>query len=190
MASVTEIINLIDKGVDPAFAASLAGLSLAAAAFFSSTADRIIKDSSSKIAELEPKVEKAQDKGFKETPYEKKINDLNLAIKQASAVQKSLIKAFLIFVWFVVYTITLDQMISGDTISSFLATDPDTQILLGARLFDLGTSTALLFWAGKNLWSGATGIGLYFDVNFEEERDKANKLVKLIAESLKNEPNK
>lgn len=190
MATVTEIINLIDQGVDPAFAASLAGLSLAAAAFFSSTADRIIKDASVKINELEAKVEKAQNNGFRNTPYEKQVDELNQSITQATQVQKSLIKAFLIFVWFVIYSITLDQVISGETTATFLANDPTTHVYLGVRLFDLGTSTALLFWAGKHLWTGATGIGTYFDVSFEEERNKAKKLVKLIAESIENEPKK
>lgn len=190
MATTSEIISLLDNGIDPAFAVSVAGLSLAAAAFFSSTADTIIKDSQLAIEKIDPLIERAEQQGYTKTANHKKKIALEKSIQQASDVQKSLIKAFLISVWFVIYTITLDQVIADDTAVKFVqyfasSDNPDTQGYgFISRVTDLGISAIMLSLAGKNLWFGAKGIGSYFDVNFSEEIESAKKILSATAVAM------
>ncbi len=179
MDMYAQIVTLLDNGIDPAFAASLAGLSLAAAAFFAATADRIIREASERIEYLSSRVDVSNEMGVLDSPYAKELKNRHNAIKDVSEIQASLVKAFLIFVWFVAYTISIAQLVGGNIA---LPQETMTDVLrLGLHSSDLLLSVLLLSSAGAYLWRGARGIGHYFNVSFESERDAAIKTLATFA---------
>ena len=182
MASVEQLLLLVDEGFSPEFAASLAGLSLAAATFFASVSKKTIEEASRQLEALEKTVSDGERRGIPPELMEihtEKIERLNKKIDDAKTSQKGLIKAFLIFVFFVVHAISLDQIISGETVGSFsgfLGYAAGLPILY----VDVFISITLLTWAGKNLWQGARAIGSSFDVDFKDEMSKIEEIKKAL----------
>lgn len=187
MAIISEVLTLIDNGIDPGFVASLAGLSLAAAAFYAPTAANIIKENSPELEKAERDYNNRLNASTKQGGMDirvlrKKVDKVSSLIKGAERAQKSLIKAFLIFVYFVVYSISLDQLISAETSTALFDVFGFSADLAYIPLgVDITLSAVFLWFAGKNLWDGALEIGRYFDVNFEEEQKKISILTKNVA---------
>ncbi len=180
MAVFQEIISQIDKGISPEFAASLAGLSLAAAAFFFPGADNILKETKERMNNLEIKIAKGEKHGYTKTQLTDEYQNIEKVRKNTKAAQEGLIKAFLIFTWFLVYTISIDQIIDINFFKDIIKYDAQLleNVVVSA---DVAFSIILLGWAGKNLWRGAIGIQKYFNVSFDEDREK----VKQIFDKLK-----
>ena len=175
MDFITGLIQLVDNGIDPGFAASLAGLSLAAAAFFSPAADKVLSDAKPEMDRLQGLINRGESDApglTSESENQKQFEKLEKIVKNTTEAQKGLIKAFQIFVWFVAYTISFDAMIEEGT-TSILGEIPGL-LLHGS---DVIVSVALLSFAGAQLWIGVQGISGYFDVNFGDEKDRAKKLL-------------
>lgn len=179
MAAIIEVLALVDQGVDGAFAATVAGLSLAAAAFFAPSAKEFITEAQDQLIELDKKLERQArvDYDYADTPYSRKCDELKAQIAATLKAQKSLLKAFFILCAFVAYSISLDQLIEEDLVRGLLPSD----IALGLIGGDVAISSLLLAWAGKNLLSGTRAIGTYFDVSFEEEMKQVKELRYLIS---------
>ena len=186
MASLNELIALIDQGIDTNFAASLAGLSLAAAAFFAPAAKSILDEENPKILKLEEKIEKAKEMGILgETELQKEHDRLQKSVNGVLNAQKALLKAFIIFVWFVVYSITIDQILNRETSTSLVRLVTSLESGVSIQILDQFVGLALLGWAGKNLWKGATGIGEYFKINFNDEAAEVVRIKGLFSGGIK-----
>lgn len=175
-----DFIPLLDKGIDPGFVASLAGLSLAAAAFYAPAASDTIRQTEERIAELETRVAMGAERGIHgETDYNKELDRLRELSAATRSAQRGLIKAFLVLVILVGYTISFDQLVSADSLAYFSETfGAAAGPLLQAG--DLAASTLLLSIAGANLWIGARSIGRSFDVRFDEERKRLDNFARTV----------
>ena len=186
MAGIPDIVSLVDQGLDTNFAASIAGLSLAAVAFFAPAATTTAQNHKQRIDELDDLIDKAESKGYTtETELTKERDRLQTSIDQILIAQNSLLKAFLIFVGFVAYSITIDQALNTDTSSSLAALVLGIQNGLSIQILEVFVSVALLSVGGWNLWKGARGIGDYFNVSFVEEIEHIQELKSALADSLK-----
>jgi hypothetical protein len=155
MANVQNMLVLLDEGVDPSLVATLAGLSLAALAFYAPVAEQILRETNRSLAGPEPKLS-ASDSELEAT--QKK----NGATK---ATLKSLAKAFILLMILLAYTLTGDQVITPEILPGWPLQFVNTAI--GA---DVVISAVLLTSAASFLVRGALAIGSHFDVTYEEEQ--------------------
>lgn len=180
MEILQEIINQIDKGIGPEFAASLAGLSLAAAAFFFPNAKVVLDEGKVKLAELNKKIDRAENRGYNyDSELKQERSKIETTLKSIDDAQKGLIKAFLIFTWFLVYTVSIDQIFNIDFVKNILKVE-NSQAIQFITFSDLVLSGILFAWAGKNLWEGAMGIRNYHKVNFTDEKEQLMKVLEKI----------
>lgn len=167
---LSETLALLDKAVDANFVATLAGLSLAAIAFFVPSSDTILAKAKKEKDDLENKVSKWEELAYPgETANTKRIEELNSIIKSVSDATAGLLKSFVIFSWFLVYTITIDQVIDEKTVIEIFSSQAKLFVQTGETL----VSYFFLSLAGYNLWKGVSGIKTYFNVSFDDERRKA-----------------
>lgn len=182
--SFNDILSQLDNAIDSNFVASLAGLSLAAIAFFTPGSDGILLAARQEKKRLEKNLERAGDKGYNgESGYQQQLENINKTIVAVSDANAGLMKAFIIFSWFLVYTITVDYIFNEKTTTEMFSSQWSMFVGIGEILF----SYIFLSLAGKNLWKGVSGIKRYFNVNFNEEREQAiNILNTLNKAKLKN----
>lgn len=157
------LLNALDTAIDASFAASLAGLSLAAAAFFAPAAGDFVKEKSTKLLALEREIEHRHYPDG--SPISKERDALQRSIDQVSDAQKGLLKSFIILVFLVAYSVSIDQLVGETVFSDFRL-----------RIVDVSTSALLLGLAGWKMWVGAQGIGSYFNVDFESEKKKLEEI--------------
>lgn len=172
MASLAGVLNALDGGIDGNFAATLAGLALAAAAFYAPVAERIATESQRELHDKEAFLDRGHRQGYGGlgTDLDREIQSLRARVANSLIAQESLIKAFVVLVGLVAYSITVDEIISIDLLSDFGTSI--AELFVGA---DTLISALILGWAGKNLLQGAASIGNHFQVSFDSEREQLEK---------------
>jgi len=173
MSTYSNLISLLDNGVDGAFAATLAGLALAAAAFYAPTADNILQNARTKLKEKE--LENVGDvRGYdpSDTPLKREIEELKATIYTTLKAQRSLLKAFVILVVLVAHSISFDSVIDAKFLEPLAGEGLASLFQTG----DVVVSAILLMIAGTNLLTGASAIGGYFKITFDEELSRINEL--------------
>ncbi|GEM_PF-4505349 len=161
MANAQSILVLLDEGVDPGLVATLAGLSLAALAFYAPVAEQIIRETNRSLAGPEPKLSASE-------------SELEATQKKNGATKatlKSLAKAFILLIILLAYTLTGDQVITPEIFPGWPLQFVNTAI--GA---DVAISAVLLTSAAKFLVHGALAISSHFDVTLEEEQRRLHKI--------------
>jgi len=170
-----DLYSLLDKAIDPNFVATLAGLSLAAYAFFSPQCDKLLKDAKSELSRTEDKVHKGKDKGINaETPNSQRILELNQIIKSINDAVTGLLKAFIIFSVMLIYTISIDQVINKETLDSFFGIEDNSFFALS----DIIISYIFLSSATIYLYKGVFGIKKFFKVSFNDDKKQAIEFIK------------
>ncbi|MFD1162073.1 hypothetical protein [Hwangdonia seohaensis] len=177
---ITEIVSRLDDAIGSDFVASLAGLSLAAAAFFIPSANHTLEKLQERIKTLSKSITKGSKHGYNETPLTKELEKLELQVKSTEKAKKGLITAFMIFTFYVVYTVGIDSWIDENLFTPGLVEFNSLEFTF--QTVDVIISYIFLGFAGRYLWTGTRAIGDYFDIDFKDEQkrlkdifDKINK---------------
>ncbi|NKI32952.1 hypothetical protein [Croceivirga thetidis] len=167
---ITEIVSRLDEAIGSEFVASLAGLSLAAAAFFIPNANNTLEKLQERIKVLDKSISKGIKHGYKETPLKKELEKLEQQVESTKKAKKGLITAFMIFTFFVVYTVGLDSWIDENLFTPGLLEFNSLEFTF--QTVDVVISYIFLGFAGRYLWTGTKAIGTYFDIDFNEEQKR------------------
>ncbi|KAB8154253.1 hypothetical protein EZY14_007395 [Kordia sp. TARA_039_SRF] len=175
---ITEIIARLDEAIGSDFVASLAGLSLAAAAFFIPNANNTLEKLQERIKFLDKSITKGKKHGFNETPLKKELKKLEKKVESTEKAKKGLITAFMIFTFYVVYTVGLDSWIDENLFTPGLVEFSSLEFTF--QTVDVVISYIFLGFAGRYLWTGTRAIGTYFDIDFNEEQKRLRDIFKKI----------
>lgn len=165
MTGIGQIIDAIDGSIGAQLAATLAGLALVAAAFSPAT-QTAIEEKKAALTYLQERIEKAERTGQRipDTPSKRDAERLNLSIALMVDINRSLVRAFVMLIWLLAYSVTIDPIVG-----------PDVDLVRNLPIADLvfaiddAISLVLLGWAVILLLKGARGIGEAFGVSLKKE---------------------
>jgi hypothetical protein len=175
---ITEIVSKLDRATSPELVATLAGLSLAAAAFFIPNANQTLQTLQARINELDKIIPKGEKHGYNQTQYTTELENLQKQVNGIKVAKKGLITAFMIFTFYVIYTVGFDSWIDENLFTPGLEQFHAREFTF--QIIDTAISCIFLGFAGSYLWKGTLAIGNYFDVDFKEEQKRLKEILEKI----------